>query len=144
MCVNASLWHLVDSSISNPIRRGIPPRSGAVFGMYHFIRFGMMGLTKTALGMTDWTEFEPPTATESHELLIRVIALARLELDRFGDGVAIVVFCPPVAHDGETQRSIHRWAYCPSNFGEFLISVRRTMLDYNFIAFFAVVATATF
>jgi hypothetical protein len=92
--------------------------------MYHFIRFGMMGLTKTAIGTTDWTEFEPSTATKTHELLIRIIGFARLELDRLGDRVAIVVFRPPVAHDGETQRSIHRWAYCPANFGEFLISVR--------------------
>lgn len=147
MRVSSSLRQLVIlviRLINSPIRRGIPPRSGAVFGMYHFIRFGMMSLTKTALGMIDWTELEPPTATKSHEFLIRIIALARLKLDRLGDGVAIVVFRPPIAHDGETQRSIHRWSYCPAIFGEFLIFVRRAMLDNDFIAFPAVAATATF
>lgn len=102
----------------------------------------MMGLTKTAIGVTDGTEFKPPTITKSHEFLIRIVAVARLELDRFSDGITVVVFRPTVAHDGETQRSIHSGADRPANFGEFLIPGRRAVLDYNFIADFTVVATA--
>lgn len=92
--------------------------------MYHLIRLGMMGLTQTAISTIDRTELELSTTLKSNELLIRIIALARLELDRVGDGVAVVVLRPIISHNSETQRSINHRTDGTTNFSELLITGR--------------------
>jgi hypothetical protein len=105
----------------------------------------MMELTETSFGIFKRTELELSSTLKSHKLLISIIFVAQLELDRCGDGFAVGVLAPPIAHDSETQRLINYRSYGLSNCIKLLISsCIIAILNSNKITDITVAAAFTF